>query len=314
MSLNDQQIALQFPGQGAQKVGMGKDLYREESLARKTFDRANDVLGYDLANICFEGPSEDLTETRHSQPAILVTSIAFYRVLQEKRTHPVEPIAGAGLSLGEYSALVAAGALRFRDALELVRVRAEAMQEDCDREPSGMVSILGMNFEDVQKLVEDAREEGIASVANYNSPGQIVVSGNNPALEFMRKEAENRGARRVISLKVAGAFHSPLMEPAAKKVQNELQSVDFREPEFPVITNTTGDVLSGTDEIRESLGNQVTSPVLWEPTIRTFLDLGAETFLEVGPGRVLSGLVKKVKRDRETVNVQNYEDLLALIG
>ncbi len=313
MTINDEHLAVQFPGQGAQEVGMGEDLYREEPLAKRTFNRADDVLDYSISEICFEGPEETLTETRHSQPGILVTSIAFYRVLQEELESPLEPVAVAGLSLGEYSSLVAAGAIRFEDALRVVQVRAEAMQEDCDRKPSGMVSVLGLTRDEAEEVVEEASEHGVISIANVNSARQIVISGDLEALEKAQEIAEDHGAKRTISLDVAGAFHSPLMEPASEKLREALEDVEIRSPEIPVVTNTTGKQVSDPDEIRNSLAEQVTSPVLWEPTLQTLTEMDVQSYLEVGPGRVLSGLAKKVNREAETMNIQSLEDLRSFL-
>ncbi len=303
-------MAVQFPGQGAQKVGMGKDLYDREPLAEKTFDRANEKLGYDLADVCFNGPEDRLTETRHSQPAIFVTSLAFYRVLQEKLDDPIEPAATAGLSLGEYTALVAAGALRFDDALDVVEVRARAMQEACDRQPGGMRSVMGMDLEDVESVCETLQEQGIIDVANVNAPNQIVISGEEAVLEEAEELLEERGAGRIVPLKVAGAFHSRLMQPAADAVEDALSDVQIRPPRFPVIANVTGMQVRDPDDIRHRLVEQLTSSVLWEPSVRTMIEeMGIHSFLEVGPGRVLSSLALKVSRDVETMSVQSVEDL-----
>lgn len=308
--LSDRVLAVQFPGQGAQKVGMGKDLYDEEPLAEKTYDRANEQLGYDLASVCFEGPEEKLTETRHSQPAIFVTSLAFYRVLQEKRDEPVEPSATAGLSLGEYTALVASGALRFEDALEVVQVRARAMQKACDERPGGMRSVMGMDREDVEAVCRELDEEGVIDVANVNAPGQIVISGETELLEEAADRLEERGAGRIVSLNVAGAFHSRLMQPAADAVEEVLNSVEIRPPRFPVLANVTGMQVRDPDDIRRRLVEQLTSSVLWEPSVRTMIeDMNVDTFLEVGPGRVLSSLAKKVDRNVDTLNIQSTSDL-----
>lgn len=308
--LSDKKLAVQFPGQGAQKVGMGKDLYDEEPLAEETFVRANEKLGYDLTEICFEGPEEKLTETRHSQPAIFVTSLAFYRVLQEKREEPIEPAATAGLSLGEYTALVASGALRFDDALDVVQVRARAMQDACDERPGGMRSVMGMDRKDVEAVCQELDDDGVIDVANVNAPNQIVISGEEELLDEAAERLEERGARRIISLNVAGAFHSQLMQPAANAVEDALNSVEVRPPRFPVLANVTGMQVRDPDDIRRRLVEQLTSSVLWEPSVRTMIEeMDIDAFLEVGPGRVLSSLAKKVDRNVETMNIQSTTDL-----
>jgi [acyl-carrier-protein] S-malonyltransferase len=309
-TMHEHKPAVQFPGQGAQKVGMGEDLYNREPLAEQTFDRANEQLGYDLADVCFNGPEERLTETRHSQPAIFVTSLAFYRVLQEKLDEPIEPAATAGLSLGEYTALVAAGALRFDDALKVVQVRARAMQDACDERPGGMRSIMGMDRKEVEAVCEELQDQGIIDVANVNAPNQIVISGEEDVLDQAEDVLEERGAGRIVPLKVAGAFHSRLMEPAAEAVKSALADVEIRPPRFPVIANVTGMQVRDPDDIRRRLVQQLTSSVLWAPSIQTMVEeMGIGAFLEVGPGRVLSSLALKVSRDIETLNIQSVEDL-----
>jgi len=291
---------------------MGASFYDEEPLVRQTFDRADETLGYDLSSICFEGPAESLTETRHSQPGIFVTSLALYRVLQEKRRNPIEPVATAGLSLGEYTALVAAGSLRFEDALQVVQTRASAMQEACDQRPGGMCSVLGLDREQVEQVCEEVADGEVLGVANVNAPEQIVISGENDALERARERLDEEGAR-VISLDVAGAFHSDLMAPAADAVRDAVENVDLRSPELPVVSNVTGMVVEKPDEIRRLLVEQLTSPVLWEPSLRTMKsELNADCYLEVGPGRVLTGLVRRTHEDAETFNLQGPEDLDAL--
>ncbi len=312
--LLNKRTVVQFPGQGAQKVGMGRNFYEEEPLARQTFERADEALGYEISHICFEGPEEKLRETRHSQPAIFITSLALYRVLQEKRNQPIEPVASAGLSLGEYTALVAAGAIRFEEALQLVHTRATAMQEACEENPGSMLSILGLPLDQVESICNDVAEDDVLGVANVNAAKQIVISGDIEALNRARERAEEKGAKRVISLEVAGAFHSDLMKPAAETLKEAVEKVDLRLPELPVVSNVTGLVAEKPDEIRRLLVEQLTSPVLWEPSLKTMKnELNANTYLEVGPGRVLSGLARRAHPEAETFNLQTPDDLDELL-
>lgn len=262
-----------FPGQGAQYVGMGKDLN-----AGGIFDSANEILGYDLKRICFEGPAEELVQTKYSQPAILVTSIAYLNKISEK------PGAAAGLSLGEYTALICAGALSFSDGLRLVRHRAEFMQEASTQYKGGMASVIGMDEEEVREIIGDK-----ADIANLNCPGQVVISGLLDEIEKLRPFF-----KKMILLDVSGAFHSRYMESAKAKLEPYIMDTEINVPRIPFFANVTGRETRDPDEIRRYLVEQVTSPVYWERTIRNMTAIGIDTFKEVGPGNVLTGLLRRI--------------------
>lgn len=299
--------AFLFPGQGAQTVGMGRVLFEGSASARARFDQANDVLGYDLAQICFEGPAEKLDATTHSQPALFVTSLVALEELQQREPELVAGCeATAGLSLGEYTALVFAGALEFEDGLRLVQKRGEAMQAAADLEPSGMVSLLGLERDQVENLCDSVREENrVLQIANLLCPGNIVVSGHRDLCERAAVAATEAGAMKTIPLAVAGAFHTPLMQPAVEQLRDALADVPFKRPDKLFVSNVDAAAHEDPEEIRELLLRQVCSPVLWEASMRTFLDEGFDTFYEVGPGRVLRGLMKRINRK---VQLEGFPD------
>lgn len=288
--------ALLFPGQGAQSVGMGKTLYDEFAPAREIFDQANSILGYDLAKICFEGPADELDSTVVSQPAIFTLSMATLEFLRSKNPDIIENCeATAGLSLGEYSALVFAGAFDFEDGLRLVQKRGQAMQDASDATPSGMISIIGLGLDEVRKICDEQRGDSVLQVANILCPGNIAISGKNDACERIA-ELSSKGNIRAIPLAVAGAFHTPLMKPADEKLAEILADMKIRQPRIPVISNVDASPHDTPDEIRKFLVQQILSPVLWEDSIKYLLGQGFETFYEVGPGRVLRGLMKRIDR------------------
>ncbi len=290
-------IAFLFPGQGAQRVGMGQRLVEQCPQAAQLYQRANEVLGYDLAQICFHGPAEQLDSTLHSQPAIFVTSLAALEWLRQQSPEVVLACeAAAGLSLGEYTAMVFAGVMSFEEGLRVVQRRAQAMQEASDATPSGMVSILGLERSQVEELCRQVRREGeVLQVANLLCPGNTVVSGNNAACERVAQAAEQVGARAV-PLAVAGAFHTPLMRPADEKLAQALQGVPLHPPRIPVVSNVDAQVHNDPEEIRQLLVRQVLEPVQWEQSMRYLLERGFDTFYEVGPGRVLRGLLRRIDR------------------
>lgn len=291
-------IAFLFPGQGAQTVGMGQQLYETLPAARALYDRARDVLGYDLAKVCFEGPAEELDSTVHSQPALFVTSLAALEMLRANSPDVVLACeAAAGLSLGEYTAMVFAGVMDFETGLNVVRQRGEAMQDAADATPSGMVSILGLDVEKIQALCDEARRPGeVLQIANLLCPGNIVVSGTNSACEHIAAMAEQRGAMKAIPLAVAGAFHTPIMQSAVDKLAHALANVKLQSPQRPVVSNVDARPHTDPEEIRELLIKQVVSPVQWEASMRYLLDEGYRSFYEVGPKRVLCGLMKRIDR------------------
>jgi [acyl-carrier-protein] S-malonyltransferase len=288
--------AILFPGQGAQSVGMGKTVLETVPAAQTLFNEAKSILGYDLVDICLNGPAERLNSTVVSQPAIFVGSLAALEVLKTSDPNAIEScVATAGLSLGEYTALVFAGAMSFRDGLKLVQRRGEVMQAAADATPSGMVSILGPERAQVEEIVAAAGADGFIQVANLLCPGNTVVSGTKAACAAAQKIAEEKGAR-TIALSVAGAFHTPIMKPADEKLAKALESVEMKAPRVPVWSNVDARPHTNPAEIRSLLVRQVLQPVLWEETMRQLLAQGVEQFHEIGPGRVLAGLLKRVNR------------------
>jgi [acyl-carrier-protein] S-malonyltransferase len=295
---------LLFPGQGAQSVGMGKFLTEEFAPARKLFERAGEILGYNLAKVCFEGPADELDSTVISQPAIFTLSMAAVEYLKSKTPEAVEQCgAAAGLSLGEYSALCFAGAFSFEDGLRLVQKRGQAMQDAADATPSGMVSIIGAELSEIEKLCSDIRnavnsessKNGVLQVANILCPSNTAVSGTVECCEKLA-ELSATGSIRAVPLSVAGAFHTPLMKPADEILAAELAETPVSVPRIPVISNVDALPHSEPEDIRGTLVKQVLSPVLWEKSIRSLLEQGFDTFYEVGPGRVLRGLLKRIDR------------------
>ena len=290
--------AFLFPGQGAQKVGMGAQLAADLPAAKAIFDRAAEVLGYDLLALCANGPEEKLNSTVYSQPALFVCSLAALEQLKLDSPEVVENCAiTAGLSLGEYTALVFAGAIDFEAGLRLVQARGRAMQDASDAAPSGMVSILGVDRDKIETLCDQAREGDVLQLANILCPGNIVVSGSNAACERVAQQAEAVGAMKVIPLTVAGAFHTALMQPAVDRLSAALAEVEIRLPRIPVVSNVDAQPHSNPDEIGALLVKQVVNPVLWEDSMRFLIDdFGVETCYEIGPGRVLRGLLKRIHR------------------
>lgn len=298
--------AFLFPGQGAQAVGMGRLLVESTPRAKEVFDRAAQVLGYDLLRVCLEGPADKLDSTVYSQPALFVTSLAALEWLCVNQPDVFNNCqAVAGLSLGEYTALVFAEVLGFEDGLRVVQERGRAMQDAADAVPSGMVSILGLDAEKIAALCNDARAEGeVLQIANYLCPGNIVVSGHKGACITIAELAVKAGAMKAIPLAVAGAFHTPLMQPAVERLAKALAGVQLKPPRFPVISNVDAEAHSDSGEIRELLVKQVVSPVRWEDSMRKLLAHGHTPFWEVGPGRVLRGLLKRVDRKAESDGVE----------
>ncbi len=285
-----------FPGQGAQFVGMGLDLYEKYPLAKELFENANSILGFGITDIMFEGTPEELKQTKVTQPAVFLHSVILSRVMGAGFT----PDMVAGHSLGEFSALVANGVLNFEDGLKLVSKRALAMQKACELQPSTMAAVLGLEDGIVERICEET--PGIVVAANYNCPGQLVISGEVLAIETACEKMKEAGARRALVLPVGGAFHSPLMEPAREELASAIENTVFGTPKCPIYQNVTTVAVTDADEIKKNLISQLTAPVKWTQTIQHMVKDGGVLFTEIGPGRVLQGLVKKINPDSETTS------------
>jgi len=300
--------ALLFAGQGAQVTGMGKDLAENFPGAKNWFDRANAALGYDLASVCFNGPEAELTKTEHAQPGIFLVSWVAFQLLKEK-VPTLKFDATAGLSLGEFTALTAAGAMSFEDGLRVVRQRGKFMQEACDATKGGMAAVIGL---DEAATREVCAEAGVV-LANLNCPGQLVISGEAEKISKACELAKAKGAKRAIPLSVAGAYHSPLMAGAQPKLQAELAKIRISPPTVPVISNVTAEAHAGAAEISARLVEQVTSSVLWEKSMRELLAQGFTRFIELGPGTALSGFMKRIDKNAQILNVADVASLEATV-
>jgi [acyl-carrier-protein] S-malonyltransferase len=295
------QTALLFPGQGAQYVGMAAELIQQSAAARTLFDQAQEILGYDLLKLCLEGPAERLHATDVSQPAIYVASLAAYEHWRQE-VGDITVTAVAGLSLGEYTACTVAGLWSFADGLRLVQERGRAMQAAAEAAPSAMVSVLGLQTNEVEELIAETRGQDILQIANYLCPGNLVVSGSLAAVERLEQLTQSRGIRTV-RLAVAGAFHTPLMQSAQSRLASALNQVSWHTPRYPVWSNVDARPHTDPAEVQRLLVQQLTAPVRWEETIRALLEAGVERFYEIGPGRVLAGLLKRIHRKAEVINI-----------
>jgi [acyl-carrier-protein] S-malonyltransferase len=327
-------IAFLFPGQGSQTVGMGADIYEQSLAAREVFERVDQALGISLSTLCFHGPEEQLRETINAQPAIVTVSLALLAALQERLSpqhswsSPLTPAYTAGHSVGEYAALVASGALELEDAVRLVRERGRLMHHEGGVCPGGMAAIIGLDEETLQEICREATQEasaalrggqgereepthpglGKVSVANLNAPGQIVISGERRALELAMERARARGARRVIPLAVSGAFHSPVMEPAAAGLARALEQVPLRDATIPLIGNIQARPLQEAEALRQELAGQIVAPVQWIRSIEYLVSAGVTTFLEIGPGSALTGMVKRIARAANALSIGTLEE------
>ncbi len=299
-------LAFIFPGQGSQRAGMGKELAEQFPAARAVFDQADQALGFPLSKLCFEGPEEDLKLTANTQSAILTTSVAAYRVLEEQG---IAPDYVAGHSLGEYSALVASGCLSFPEAVVTVRNRGTYMQEAVPAGQGAMAALLGLPLPEVQQVCEQAAQGQVVVPANLNSPGQIVISGHKEAVERAAQAAKDAGAKRAVLLPVSAPFHSSLLQPAAARLESDFQRIRFGGLSIPLVTNVDAEVIETPQAARDALLRQVPAPVRWEESMRKLMELGCDCFIEVGPGKVLAGLLRQIDRSVRALSVEDPASL-----
>lgn len=300
-------IAFVFPGQGAQHSGMGKELADNFSVAKHIFEEANDALGFDLAKLCFDGPDEELKLTTVTQPAILTTSIAALKVLEQETGLKAEY--SAGHSLGEYSALVCANTLSFADAVRTVRQRGAFMQDAVPVGVGSMAAIIGLDAAILESVCQEAAEGEVVSPANFNSPGQIVIAGHTSAVERAMVLAKEKGAKRALSLPVSAPFHCSLLAPAGKKLGEVLSNIDFSAMSLPVVSNVEAEPNDASDRLQHLLVAQVSAPVRWDASVSRMVELGVDKFIEIGPGKVLSGLVRRIDKSTTSMNIEDVKSL-----
>ncbi len=300
-------FAYVFPGQASQYMGMCREFLEEYPPAGEMFETASEVLGVDLKRVCLEGPEDVLVQTKYTQPALYVHSCIANRFLYEQG---ISPGCAAGHSLGEISALTSAGSISYEDGLRIVAERSRAMQEDCDNNPGAMAAVMGLDIRKVEEICDSI--DGIVQPANFNSPIQIVVSGEREAVELFMQKAKEAGAKRTVKLAVGGAYHSPLMNSTPKRLSAMLERMEFNPPKFPVIANVTGEAYQADHQIADYLVRQIQSPVLWSPSVEYMLGLGIDTFVEVGPGQVLQGLIKRSAKGAKLLSFEKPDDFAFL--
>lgn len=299
-------LALVFPGQGSQRVGMGQDFWSQVPETRIFFEKASEALGIDVGHLCFEGPDKQLTLTANAQPAIMTVSMAAFAALQREG---IKPDYVAGHSLGEYSALVASGSFAFEDAIRVVRKRGEFMQEAVAPGAGAMAAVLGLDKQSVYAVCEEAAQYGIVEVANLNSPGQVVIAGKTEAVDHAIELAKQRGAKRAVRLQVSAPFHCSLMKPAAERLAGVLHATPVADPTVPLVNNADAELLTTREAVTDSLVRQVTSPVRWEDVVRRLVKEGVTLFLELGPGKVLTGLIKRITPEATALYAEDLGSL-----
>lgn len=303
-------VAFIYPGQGAQYAGMGKEIYQKYQEAREIFERADEALGFSISELCFEGPEEELMKTENTQPAILTVSVALTKVFQNRG---INAEVTAGLSLGEYSSLVLAEALDFEDAVRVVKNRGKYMQEVVPQGVGTMAAILGLENEAVEEICRIASQVGIVEPANYNCPGQLVISGEVKAVEKAVELAKEKGAKRAVVLAVSAPFHCSMLKKAGELLEKDLEKIEIKELKIPVISNVTANYVT-REEVKDLLIKQVSHPVLWEQSVKRMIEDGVDTFVEIGPGKTLTGFVKKIDRTKAAYNFEDEESLLKTLS
>jgi [acyl-carrier-protein] S-malonyltransferase len=300
-------IVFMFAGQGAQYVGMGKDFYENCQSSKQVYDQASQLLGYDIRAICFES-NDHINQTQYTQPAMLVTSLAIYHAILDQ--HLVTPSFVLGFSLGEYSALYASGIIEFQDIIMLIQKRANYMAQNAIDHPGSMAAILGMDRDTLANICHDVSiETGFVHIANYNCPNQLVISGLKKSVELVCDRAKNKGAKRAILLNVSGGFHTPLMNEAANKILQDVLNIEQKKPKTDIIMNTDASILTNVSDLPQKMANQISGPVYFEDSVREAIRRGADTFIEIGPGQVLTGLVRKIDDSVDVISIDKYSDI-----